>query len=360
MGILDRLGLGRSKLDELQDLVSLGIKSPWVDGNGSLSAIILSELIGSDVTEHLPLTREEALSIPAVSKARNLLVATAANWPLTAWRYNRDTGVDEDITSQHPWLYRTNGIESPYDRMANSLEDVFFEGCSLWVCERGESDKDGRRPITAAAHLDMKRWTVTEGHILVDEKDIPNENIILFNPPYRGLLNVGNRTLRGARDTERAWVGRMRNPIPLIELRVTDDTNLSQEEVDAFVRAWAAARKAENGAVNFTPPGIEIETHGEVSADLFVEARNSIRTDVGSFVNFRASMLDGTTGIDSLTYTTKDGEKNLFYELDMPFWSDPFEARLSQDDVLPRGQRIRFDKYAAFNLPTRTGTPVED
>jgi hypothetical protein len=35
----------------------------------------------------------------------------------------------------------------------------------------------------------------------------------------------------------------MRNPIPLIELRVTDDTNLTQTEIDAYVKAWAAARK---------------------------------------------------------------------------------------------------------------------
>jgi hypothetical protein len=60
-----------------------------------------------------------------------------------------------------------------------------------------------------------------------------------------------------------------------------------------------------------------------VKADLMVEGRNAIRTDVGSFLNIRASMLDGTMGIDSLTYTTTEGEKNSFYEFDLPFWTDP-------------------------------------
>lgn len=247
--------------------------------------------------------------------------------------------------------------------MAFTVEDCIFDGASLWLTERhltGDDADGGRKPIKYAHWIPADEWCVTEGHILVNEKDVDDDEILLINPPFRGLLNVGNRTLRGARDTERSWVGRMRNPIPLIELRVTDDSNLEQSEVDAYVKAWALARKQENGAVNFTPPGIEIVTHGEVKADLFQEARNAIRTDVGSFVNVRAAMLDGTIGVDSLTYTTKEGEKNAFYEFDLPFWTDPIEAALSGDKAVPRGQRVRFDKYDAFNLPVPTGVPTED
>jgi len=357
MGILDRLGIGRDRFRGIASTFNLGVRSPWADG--SLSAIIWSDLIGQDVFEALPLTREQAISIPAVSKARNLLVSTIAPWPLRAFRRN-DDGTDEETTRQHPWLYRTNGTESPYDRMAWTVDDVIFYGASLWVVERGAADKDGRRPILAAERCPIDKWTVTDGHILVDEQDIPDEEIILFNPPFEGLLRLGNRTLRGAIDTENAWTGRMRNPIPLVELKVTDDSNLTQEEVEAYVKAWAAARRDPNGAVNFTPPGIELVVHGDIKPELFQEARNGIRTDVGSYVNIRASMLDGTIGIDSLTYTTKDGEKNLFYELDVPFWSDPIEGALSQDNCVPRGQRVRFDKYAAYNLPVSTGVPTED
>ena len=71
-------------------------------------------------------------------------------------------------------------------------------------------------------------------------------------------------------------------------------------------------------------------------------------------------MLDGTMGIDSLTYTTTAGEKNSFYEFDLPFWTDPLAARLSLDDVVPRGTRIRFDLYSEYNQPASTGVRVED
>jgi hypothetical protein len=71
-------------------------------------------------------------------------------------------------------------------------------------------------------------------------------------------------------------------------------------------------------------------------------------------------MLDGTSGTDSLTYTTREGERNLFYELDLPYWTDPIQARLSMNDVTPAGQRIRFDRTDIINQPTPTGRPVED
>ncbi len=356
MGILDTFDLGRRRFKGISSVYELGVKSPWTSG-GSLEAILWSDLLGADVASALPPSREEAISIPAVSKARNLLVGTIAKFPLRAMNAAGFLPAEQQPT----WLYRTNGNVSPYDRTAWTIDDCIFYGSSLWLTKRGgDADSEGRRPILEAEWCPQEDWKVTDGHILVNDRDVSEGDFILFNPPFEGLLNIGKRTVRGAIDTENAWTGRMRNPIPLIELRVIDDTNLTQGEVTDYVAAWAKARRQENGAVNFTPPGIEIHTHGEVKADLFAEGRNSVRTDIGSFLNVRASMLDGTTGVDSLTYTTKDGERNLFYDMDLPFWTDPFEWALSMDKVVPRGQRVRFDKYDQYNLPISTGTPTED
>jgi len=42
-------------------------------------------------------------------------------------------------------------------------------------------------------------------------------------------------------------------------------------------------------------------------------------------------------------------------------WFEPIEARLSQDDVVPRGQRVRFDRGdIAAPTPSPTGPTVED
>lgn len=355
MGFLDFLGLGKRTLDVLAAPRQTGIASPWSDG-AQLNQIGLSELFGTDFAESLPMTRADAIAIPAVSKGRNLLVTTCAGFPL------RDLAGPALSADQPSWMYRTSGIVSPYERMTWTIDDGIFYGYSLWLTQRGPIPEGAQRgPLLDAVWCPTEDWTVTDNELvyLPENRVLKPSEYILFNFPFEGLLNIAKRTLRGARDTEEAWVGRMRNPIPLLELHQTDD-QLMPAQVKAFVEAWSKARRSVNGGVGYTPPNIELRPHGEVNADLFTEGRNAIRTDVGSFLNIRASMLDGTAGIDSLTYTTKDGERNLFYELDLPFWTAPIEQRLSQDDVVPRGHRIRFDKYDVFNAPAPTGPTVED
>jgi hypothetical protein len=346
MGLFDLLRYGRTGRPDFLSGVptQLGMKSPWQEG--SLTAMVASDLIGKEIFSALPMGRDEAIKIPAVSKARNLLVSSIARFPLRALD---ETGL---LATQPTWLYRTNGPVSPYERMAWTVDDLVFYGASLWLTERGAAGQ-----ILDARWCPPSQWNVTDGHILVNDEDVKEDEFLLFNAPFEGLLNVGDRTLKGARDTEDAWTGRMRNPIPLIELKVTDDANLGQTEVREFLDKWAAARRAVNGGVSFTPPGMEVITHGEVHADLFVEARNAIRTDVASFLNLTAAIIDGTIGVDSLTYSTKEGEVAIFQAIGLPFWTDPIEATLSQDKCVARGQRIRFDRTDANNnLPLGINT----
>ena len=351
MGILDNLGLGRRRPDLLTP-PNLRLASPWAEG--SLTSLVVADMLGQDVADALPVGRAEAIMLPAVSKARNLLVSTIAKFPIAA--YAQGTR----LADQPTFLYRTNGPVSPYTRMVWTIDDGIFYGCSLWLVERGAD-----RAIHDARWCPFDWWEIDDdGRILVSpdgsdpKQPVDADSVILFDFPFEGLLTVGARTLRGARDQERAWVGRTRNPLPVIDLHRTEENELDDDEVTELVNDWAAARMNPNGAVGSTPAGIELHTYGETPVDLMVEGRNAVRTDIGSFLNVRVAMLDGTIGVDSLTYTTNEGEKNSFFELDLPFWVDPIEARLSLDDVVPRGQTVRFEMYQAYPLPT--GPALED
>ncbi|WP_419817007.1 phage portal protein [Glaciibacter flavus] len=346
MGILQWL-VGGKQPD--YSAVDIGA-SPWATTELTSVGAELFNGIFPDGFAELPMTRAGAMTIPAVVKGRNLLVSTIAKFPLKALDKNGE------IADQPTWLYREDDSLSTYDRIAATVDDMIFFGRSLWTVLRGA---DGR--ILNATWCPMDRWNITDGNVLVDEKPISDQSYILFHMPlFDGLLAHASRTLRGARDTELSWVDKMRNPIPAVEFRITDDGNLTQAEVDALRTAFDARTRAGEGATVVTPQGVEIVAHGSVDPTLYTEGRNAIRTDIGSFLNVRAAMLDGTIGIDSLTYTTTEGTRNLFYEIDLPFWTNAIEAALSVDSVVPRGQRVRFDMYAAYNIPPATGVPTED
>jgi hypothetical protein len=359
MGLRDLL-TGRTR-QLLSTSVSLPL-SPY-STPATLPQFVLEDVLGDELS-NLPMDRAAAISIPAVSKARNLLVSTIAKFPLRAIRTNED-GTESDVTKEHPWLYRTNGPVSPYERMAWTIDDLIFHGLSLWLLDRGAPDAEGgRRPILNAEWCPPGNWWFGEhnGHlaVIVDGVAIAEDRYMLINSPFEGLLNVAQRTLKGVRDVEEAWVGRARNPIPMVNLARTEAAEITDEQLQDWVDAWAKKRTNPNGAVGSTPPGVDLQVFGELKAELMLEGRNAGRTDIGSHLGIRVAMLDGTIGIDSLTYNTQTGERNAFYEFDVPFWSDPITHRMSLDDIVPRGTRVRFDMYTAFTAPAPTGPKTED
>lgn len=322
----------------------------------TLNPMVVADWLGPELAAQLPLDRAQAMSIPVVAKARHLLVSAISRLPVLE--------LDETARYGEPAWYRTAATDNPttpYDRMAWTVDDLIFYGQALWYVSR--EGVDGA--IQTAEFVAQSHWQMNgDGQIVLvgSGQDIVlrPEEYLLFNPPHEGLLALATRTLRGAIDTENAWVGRMRNPIPLIDLHRTNDDELTDEELTAYVAAWSTARRSQDGAVGSTPEHLELRVHGTIQTDLFLEGRNALRTDIASFLNMRASMLDGTSGTDSLTYTTREGERNLFYELDLPYWTDPIEARLSMDDVCEPGRRIRFDRSDQTTQPTPTGPAAED
>lgn len=316
----------------------------------------MAEIWGEDIARSLPLDRSVAISVPSVSRGRNLLVGAIEQYPLVA--------LDRDglLATQPTWLYRTDGDVTPQERIAWTVDDLIFHGVSLWLVTRGSFGQ-----ILTAEWCPRDDWRIYDGELMVRTPgtvewwEVSEREYILINSPFEGLLNIAARTIRGAISTEEAWVGRMRNPIPLIELKVTDDSELDEDEIKDQVITWAQARTGVNGAVSWTPPGIEVRTHGEVKADLYTEGRNAIRTDIGNYLNIPTSMMDGSLAEASLTYQTTEGVRNRFQAESIPFWTQPIEAALSMDNVVPRGTRIRFDRSADYApIPPSTGIPVED
>lgn len=326
-----------------------GIRSPWTQGQ--LQQIVWADILGTDVNL---VTRTEAMKVPSVAKARHALVGAIAGMPLRALTGPALT------PSQPSWLYRTDGVMSPWHRMAWTIDDLIFGGWSLWAVSRGADNA-----ILAAERVPVEWWRFTaEGQIEVHNpatgtftEALPSE-VILIPGPGEGLLENAATTIRAARSLETAWTGRVRNPIPAMELHQVTDDVLSKTEIEELIEEYCVARTDPNGAVVYTPMAIELRPHGEAAQDMFTEARNAVRLDVANFTGLPGAALDGALATASLTYVTQDGKRSEFAD-SVDLWTGPIAARFSQDDCVPRGTRVRFDTTNAFT-PSPTGPTVED
>jgi hypothetical protein len=324
-----------------------GVVSPWSEGE--LNKFVWSDVYGLDVVK---VTRKEAMSVPAVSASRNRIVQLADR-PLTA------LSASGNVTKNHSWLYRTDTAVTPWMRMAATFDDWVFYGESLWVLQRGaKPEGSAYAPILDAVHVPYDRWRVDMfGQILIDDEPVDSDSVIYFPGPFEGLLHVAPEAIRAAKALERAWASRVRNPTPTVILEEVNEGDVTTKQANKYVRAVSAALRDPDGAVFFVPASIRLRLESESGIDVLEGARNAVRIDIANFLNLNASALDGAKPQSSLTYETQETETQELHDR-LAFWTAPLEHRLSMDDVVPRGTRVRFD--FATSTPAQTGTPTED
>lgn len=324
------------------------LASPWT-GDSHLARIVLSDIYGLDLD--LPVTRAEAMGVPAIARARNILASDAQRCPLEA------LDSDGTVLESGRWLQDSASGVSPQHRIAWTVDDLIFHGWSLWVLQR-----DDAGAIEDAARVPAEWWKFGEdGAVLINDETADAAQVLLIPGFHEGIVASAGRTVRGARQLEDLWQARAANPVPAVELSQDQAGHVTDDEVKKVLDNWRRAMTAQGGAVGWTPYGVTLKTHGEASADLLIQGRNAAAIDAARAVGVPAAMVDASNVNSTLTYETLEGRGGEYLERSLPLYLGAIEARLSLDDVTPAGSRVRANLSALTALVTpATGTPTED
>lgn len=323
----------------------VGYLSPYDDVNH------LYHFVAPDWFPHRELTREIAMGVPAVSRSRRIVCNTIAQLPLQAYRG------DQKIESP-TWLDRADGPISPYQRMVWTVDDLFFYGLSLWAVDRND---EGR--VLAADRVPFDEWTIDgDGRILWIEPDgsqtvAAADSVILIQGADDGLLHDSAGPIRHAADLLRNAAKAAENPAAYIDLHQTNDTPITPAQRDEMRAAWQAARRGENGGVAFTSAGVEARELGAPIAHLLVEGRNAAALDVARAAGLPGIAVDANNG-SSMTYDNAEARFRDLLDFGLSSYMAPIVARLSLDDMCPRGTRVAFDLDAW--LPGATEATPDD
>ncbi|MFT4299324.1 MAG: phage portal protein [Aeromicrobium sp.] len=332
------------------DPASLPFASPW-SGPSDLNRIVVDDILGASTPVN---TRAAAMRIPAVARARNLIVSTICRCPLKPFR-----GGEPLPDSAAPWTLRTGSSTSWQHRVAWTVDDLIFSGWSLWWRVNGA---DGF-PLYAD-RIGRDRWTINaDNHVEIDGAQVPDDRVILIPGLHEGVLSYGVDALADTRRMYQIVRERLENPIPALDLHQTSGEDMTREERRALLEDWRTARRAAGGAaVGYSSAAIEVRELGAgAGADLLIEARNAASLDIARVIGVGASRLDATAPKASLNYETTNGRNQEFVDFDTALYMTPIAARLSLDDVVPAGQRIAFDTTEITDLaPSPTGPDTED
>lgn len=279
-------------------------------------------------------TRSLAMSVPAVARARRLIVGAIARCPLEA----RTEGARAE--RQPLWLSRTDGEQSPLFRMTWTIDDLLFHGWSLWGVER---DWDGN--VIRADRVPYHMWEVDDNGILIGGERVDDRDVCLIPGPDEGLLTTGAAAIRHATELQRLAQRAADTPAAQILLRQTEGAPLSPDQRRDLIQSWVDARRGDNGGVAFTNQSVEVVELGKADSGMLVEGRNAAALDIARAVGVPAVMVDaapaGATGTVQYSNANARNQELIDYAL-APFMAS-VAARLGLDDMVPRGWAVSFD-----------------
>lgn len=360
MGLLAGLrpGIRPAELTAAASLVDpyvmpVAMGSPWAP-TSHLASVIRRDILGIGADEPRVLSRADAMRIPAVARSRHIICGTIARIDLAGYRgETRLTGYDAPS-----WLTRTDGAVSPLHRMLMTVDDLMFYNWSLWrITDR---TADGREPLRMD-RVPMESWQFEPGtrRVLTLQSDgaggwswqvTPDRDVVLIPGATDGLLDSGQDTLRHAADLETSAHNAARFPSAYLGLKQTtgaplkrrsdDDTEVT---VETIIADWRAARRSPEGGGVAWLGGVEAQELGSFDGHLLESGRNAAAVDVARHASIPADLIDATVTESSLHYSTSRDNDRRFIDYGLGLYMSAISARLSQDDVTPRGQRVAFD-----------------
>lgn len=350
-------------LAPLSPVAPVAFASPWATP-ASLERIVWTDVFGNDVRDCRPLTRAEAMQVPAVARARHIIAGTIGRIALRGYR--GDTALDG--AAEPPWIEQTTGPLSPFHRHLWTADDLFFSGWSLWWRTNGA---DGF-PLRAD-RLPMGQWTFdTSGNVLVDRLDgygfrgVQPTDVILIPGMHEGLLTFAARTIRIASNIERSVDRAAATPAATLALKQTggdpmpyDSDDDSVFTIRKLIDGWVDARMGRNGGVAFLNQSIEAKELGSFDSHLLVEGRNASAVDVARHASLPADLIDADPGV-SMTYANSRDNDRRGIDYGSGTYMAAISGRLSQDDVTPRGQRVAFDveRWLEGTVPGEPADPA--
>lgn len=344
---------------------SLPALSPWAD-DSFLERVVVPDIWPDTVPR--PMTRGEAMQVPAVARSRHLICATIAALPLVVLRGG------DPVPDQPYWCYGTDGQlgaldddqriryglyvgQSPFQRMLATADDLLFCGWSLWLVT--VADPAGR-PLRAV-HIPFSLWDVdAEGRIIdQDGQPFAAAAVLLIQGPHEGVLTFGAATVRAASTLEATAASVAQTPFRL-GLHQTSEITLTPDE-RALIVAETRRALADNQGILFTNSALEVTEYRLDSAELLVGGRQAAALDVARHLNIPGAMIDAEPSGSTLTYSNPESRNQQWLDYGLAAYTDAIAAALSMDTVVPAGQRTAFDTSSlTTTIAPSTGAPTPD
>ena len=301
-------------------------------------------------------SRAEAMAVPTVARARNLIAGTIATLPIHLYR--KSTG--EELGSPR-WLEQPDYRQPRSVTLSATVDALFHFGVAYWEVTEIYEGIDGRPSAFAFVNNDRVSFNLNQNNTevqnyLVDGVARPNfgvGSLVTFQGINEGILNNGGRTIRAALDLEKAAAIAAATPIPSGYIS-NSGADLPADQITGLLSQWKLARQQRSTA--FLSASLQYHATSFSPKDMmYSEAAQHLSTQLARLCNIPAYMVSSEMN-NSMTYSNVMDERRQFVDMTLKPLYAAVEDRLSMNDITNSQNYVRFsvdDTYLRSDALTR-------
>ena len=292
-----------------------------------------------------------ALSLPTVSRARDLLASTISGLEFRQYvKQWNGTEYEEIYVPNESWMENPDPKVPRQFILANTVTDLWMTGRAFWaVTSRNATDG---RPMSfewlPSANIQTPdqigpQFFGMPSSIQFNGVNLDPNEIITFLAPTTGLMYSGRRAVNIATHLDQyADRAATIETVPGYLQQTAAGETMSGEELGDLAAQWAQARREGNviGALNNYVNFVEFDRDPlEVNA----AQREYQALDLSRICSVPAYLVSAPTPGASMTYQNASQARQDLWLFGAQMYAHAIESRLSMNDVVSRGKYVCFD-----------------
>jgi len=302
------------------------------------------------------ISRDEALQVPAVLRARNLICGSLGTLPIRVHGPDRRTVTDTTYLVPQP-----DPDIAPSVTMAMTYEDLFFESVAWWRVTKwgwhgypieGRHIPVGSVHVAPTGSLLPSQSQVSpdepfpvDGQVYIDGRPVGDHEVIRFDSPNPPLLRHAARAIRTCLLLDSTAALYAKDPQPLAFFTPAEGAEqLTDDEIQDELDKWEAARSQR--ATGYLNAALKWNTAGWSPEQLqLADARQHAVLQIAIAAGVDPEDLGVST--TSRTYANREQANQDRINMTLGAYVSAVQERLSMRDVLPRGYNAEID-FAGF------------
>jgi len=316
---------------------------------GYSSSNVGVNMIGQYYTYREGEARNQAISVPTINRARDLMASVIGSMPLQMY-----TEVWDDVNKEmmceylapRSWIRRPDPTVSFQFLMSWTLDDLMMFGRAFWYITSRTADgypaSFTRLPAGSVTTTDMAGpvWFAPSSQVYFQGGEIDPANLVQFLSPAQGLIYSAPGAIETALKLEGARNRNASSSIPAGVLKQTGGEPLSAQELADLASAFNAAR-ATNQTAALNEYLSYTETNSTPDKMLLIEASQYQALEMSRLANVPPYLVGVATG--AYSYQSSQQARADLYLFGVKLYADAIAGALSMDNVLPRGTYVEFD-----------------